>query len=463
MSWTYAYQGLADPLITVQSRFSHPLPGDNFIPYLFVHSMMSNGHKIPHPIVMDYLSSDRPPLQAAIVLSQYPAITIPWQLGYQVLSVELQSLWIFGLFLLLYALNIRRQAIACVLTGCLFTNFVFVQSSFVWPKMLAVAYMLGFCALLLSRRLASGSEWRVVSSLTAGALLAWAFLAHGASLFALLPLVPTAFLFRRSVHLRALGMLAATTILLYFPWILYQKFYDPPGDRLLKMHLASVYTLDSRTAGQVIVDAYRALTPDRFYFLKKENFTVAFGQHTYWADLEKLAFHLPQNEPARSIVRLALVKDLNGLGFFYFASTMGLYQLALLAIPFGLLRRFRSAEWKAAALFLVFVLLGNVIWCLVMFGPGTTFVHQGTYVTVILGFSAAILAFWAISRALAIAVVAVQVAFFGYVHVFLLVPYAQVLHPTLSALAAAALSATGFLLYRVAIPKVQREPEPLLS
>ncbi len=464
LSWTFVYHGLRDPLITPQERFSHPLPGDNAIPYLFAHSMMSNGHKVPHPLVIDYLSSDRPPLQSAVVLSQYPAITVPWTLGYQVLSVELQSLWIFGLFLLLYSLKIRREAIACVLTGCLFTNFIFVQCTFVWPKMFATAYMLGFCALLFSRRLASESPFRSVTAVTAGSLLAWAFLAHGASLFALLALVPTALLFRRSVQPRAFAMLAATSVLLYIPWIFYQRFYDPPGDRLLKMHLASVYTLDSRTAGQVIADAYRALTPARFYFLKNENFTVAFGEHTYWADLKKLVFQLPPNEPERSAVRLATVKDLNGLGFFYFACTMGLYQVGLLAIPFGVFRRFRSPEWKIAAMFLVFVILGNVIWCLVMFGPGTTFVHQGTYVTVMLGFSASILALWAVSRTLAVAVTAVQVALFGYIHVFLLVPYGETFHPTLATLSAMALAGTAYLLYQVATFRLnQRDPDTLVA
>ena len=54
------------------------------------------------------------------------------------------------------------------------------------------------------------------------------------------------------------GLLA---LVLYAPWLAYQRLYDPPGDRLLKWHLAGVteveVTMTAETRGELREDFRR--------------------------------------------------------------------------------------------------------------------------------------------------------------------------------------------------------------
>ena len=49
---------------------------------------------------------------------------------------------------------------------------------------------------------------------------------------------------------------ALTFFTAYLPWLLYQKYYEPPGNRLLKMHLAGAPGVDSRGFIQALLVAY---------------------------------------------------------------------------------------------------------------------------------------------------------------------------------------------------------------
>ena len=440
-AWTFAYEGLEKPLITPMFRFSQPLPGDNSLPYQMLHSMMNLDHRIPSPLVSEWLSSDRPPLQTAIALSEYSALLAPVILGYQMLSVLLQSLWIFGLWLLLYALEVRGRATACVLTAALFTNFALVQSVFVWPKMLAVSYMLGFAALLLGGRLRTGTPFGTASTATATALLAWAFLSHGGSLFALLGLLPVALLFHRPASIRRLAAVFVLAGILFVPWTLYQKYYDPPGNRILKIHLAGVYPIDSRPFGQTILDSYRALSRQQLIANKTSNLEFVFHRFEFWHYLRQLI---------AGPSRVAAARAMNNEQFFHFGSTVGILVIGLPGLLAGLARRYRSVEWQVGFLCWTFVILANVLWCLVMFGPESTFVHQGTYVTVILAFAGGVLGLWSVSEWLAYAVTVLQVILFGFIHIVMLAPAGGVLHYGNAFLAALALMATAYLFHRVA-------------
>ena len=41
------------------------------------------------------------------------------------------------------------------------------------------------------------------------------------------------------------------------PWVLYQKVYDPPGNRLLKWHIAGVIDVDSRGFLEALYQSYK--------------------------------------------------------------------------------------------------------------------------------------------------------------------------------------------------------------
>ncbi len=461
LAGTYAYGGLQNnTFITAGSRFSHQLPLDNEIPYTFAHSMMAE-RKVPIPIQGNWHASDRPPLQSAIVLSQYFGLIGPVYVAYEILSVLLQCLWIFGLWLLLYSLGINRLAISLVLAGSLFSNFILVNSVFVWPKLLAASYLLGFLALLLGGHLAGRPRTRTAMAVVAGALVAWSLLSHGGTAFACLGLLPLVILYRRSFPLKTMATSLITAALLYTPWILFQKFVDPPGDRLIKMHVAGIDPIDSRSAGQAILDSYRALSFSQIVDYKKQNLERIFDNYQFWPTLRAFLFELPKDEPARSRVRLYDAKDLNAGQFFFFPCTLGLYLLGIPLLLVGVFPQRRSNEWKAAVLLLAFTVVADLFWSLIMLGPATTNVHAGSYATVVVSFAAGILGLWAVSPWLAFAVTALQVALFTYIHMFLLVPYKATLLPGMTDLVVLGLVGTVYLLSSVAGRRiVLKAPSP---
>lgn len=444
----FAYGGLDKPLQTAESRFSHSLPVDNEIPYILDRAMMKT-HQIPSNIYGDWLTSDRPPLQSAIVLSQYFALIGPAEVAYQVLATLLQSLWIYALWLLLYSLRLSGRVIGLVLAGCLFSSFSFVQSLFVWPKLLAASYTLGFFALLFRNFADDDRRSRQLMGVTAGALIGWALLSHGGSVFALLGIAPTVFLCRRPVQLRMLSIALLAAVLLYVPWALFQKIYDPPGDRLLKMHLAGVWTIDKRSFGLTLFDSYHHLSIGQIMDYKKLNLKESFDISQFWPPLRQMLFELPKAEPGRSATRLAAAKNLNAAQFFHFLAAPGLFVLGILALIPASIRAFRSFECNAALLLLASVVFTNVIWSLVMFGPSTTVLHQGSYVTVLMCFTAGILGFWTLSKWLAVAATGLQILIFAYIHIFLLVPYKGTLQHDIAALCLLAVVAVLYLLFRV--------------
>ncbi len=391
----FLYGGIRRPLTTASLRFSHRLPPDNAIPYLFAeHTRVAN---IPKPLLGDWHSSDRPPLQTGIVLSQIRYNPNPRELGYAVLCVILQSLWILALWLLLAAFGVTARAATLTLLVCLFSGFVFLNSFYVWPKLLAAAYMMGFFAVFLTRRFAVALRSNLLLPVTGGVLLAFGMLSHGSSAFALAGFALTILPNLRRLPLRALAIATLTAFLIYLPWILYQKIYDPPGDRLLKYHLGGAGEhLDPRPFTEVLASSYAKLSARQILNNKVENLTTDVGYlREYWSD----AMQLP-----------ATAADMRRLMFFYFVPNLGFLVLGPFALLIGLKKQWRSAEWKTAAILWLFVGLTIISWCLLMFGPATTVIHQGTYVMVLLGYAGSILALWTVSSWLAWLIGSLQIA-----------------------------------------------------
>ena len=438
----FAYGGLEHPLETAQTRFSHVLPVDNRLPFRLAGQMMSR--KILHPFWEDWLASDRPPLATGIMLSQYPATVSPRVLGYQVLSALEQSLWIFGLWLLLSALHVHRRAIAYILAGSLFTSLVFVNTLFVWPKLLSASYFLGFAALLLGGQLAAASPHRMLAAIVAGFLCACSLLSHGGSLFAFLGMTPVLLLLRPRCAWKSAGLLIATAAIAYLPWSLYQKFGDPPGDRLLKWHLAGVVQVDSRSFSTALVDSYRSLTWQQIYANKASNFEMILSYSVFFKSLTAFVFP-PATALQNPGYRQRIGRQLNAFAFFSFIPSLGFYVLGLPLLLLGLLRRFRSIEWKAAALLWIIVAAADFIWCCLMFGPYGTIVHQGSYAIELMACAAGILCFWSLSEVFAILVVALQMGFFLSLEFLVLVPPGTLRYST-AALAGLAFLATAYLL-----------------
>lgn len=219
---------------------------DNLIPQLFADRLADGRSPRSPTLIGDWLSSDRPPLQTGAVLLVYP-LARNQDLGYQLLGVALQAAWVLGLWATLRAVHADERRCFYVTVMTAGAGAIFLNTVFVWPKMLAGAMTLAGLAITLHPTGKGG-----IQAALFGATVALGILSHGGALFSIIPL--TAFMARW--NLRHLAAALAVACALCAPWVSYQKLYDPPGDRLLKWHLAGVTDIDPRSFGQVLVDQY---------------------------------------------------------------------------------------------------------------------------------------------------------------------------------------------------------------
>jgi hypothetical protein len=431
LSTGFMFGGLETPFNTAGARFSHLLPADNQLPYLFAEGIRT-GH-VPKPLSGDWLSSDRPPLQTGIVLSQCVYLSHPLRLQYTVISVILQSLWVFALWLFLAAFDLDSRAIGLALTVCILSGFVFLNSFYVWPKLLAGAYMLGFSAILLAARFIPAVRQTSFLPLLTGALAGLGLLAHGGSVFAVVGLILTLFVLKRGIGLKGLILIAITCFCLYLPWIFYQKLYDPPGDRLLKMHLAGVEGVDSRPFIQAFTSAYKNLTFHKFLDNKLANVRALAGHQTeYWHGILQFLRQLKRSDPNSTALLMETSGELRGLCFFFFVPNLGFLVFGPVSLVLGIHQRYRSREWKTAAIIWLYIALTTAIWCFVMFIPGMTVIHTSTYAMILLAFAGSILALWAVSPWLAVVLGSLQIEINFLLYISFLRPDTpfRALHPS---------------------------------
>ena len=401
LSSGFIYGGFEKPLRTAAHRFSHVLPPDNAIPYLFAEGVRSGS--VPKPLIGDWHSSDRPPLQTGFVLAQRVFLPQPKELSYTILSGILQSFWIYTMWLLLTAWGLNARLISLAIAVCIFSGFVFLNTFYVWPKLLAATYTLGALIAFITPKsafLASKSFCALV-----GALCAFGLLAHGGSMFAFLGAALAFIVLRKRMPFKSLGVLLLSACAVYAPWLAYQKLYDPPGNRLLKMHLGGINNIDPRPTFRAIQDAYEVLTPRHIVANKMANIKLlsqAFP--TFW---RRLAVALTSRYDADKTGYFA--NDIRGWMFHFFLVQLGFLVAGPLFLISGWRKQFRTREWRAAATILLFVALTLLAWCLIMFNPRSTVIHQGTYVTVLLAYIGSIVAIWPVSRLLAFVVAGLQI------------------------------------------------------
>ncbi len=271
----FLHGGISHPLPTSGSRFSGPLPYDNVIPRFFANWFYRHGHSGTPPLIGDWLASDRPPLQIGYVLVQRPFGWDRAGLHYEVLGVVLQQLWIVGAWALLCASRIRPLARGLAIFAALVSDIALVHGFFVWPKLIAAAFLLGALAMVVS---ADWSRLRATPWAAAlfAALCGLALLAHGSSAFFIIPLLAVGAW--RSLPSRSWLVVAVlVAVALLAPWSAYQTWGDPPGNRLVKWQIGGSLEIDDRSSLEAIVDGYREAGPDGTLENKWRNFTEMLG------------------------------------------------------------------------------------------------------------------------------------------------------------------------------------------
>jgi hypothetical protein len=378
----FVYNRSDDPGVQAERRFVWALPEDNILPNMLVDDLYS-GKPFKPFLYIDWKSSDRPPLQSAIVLLQRPLwLNEQSAFDYQILGTLLQSMWIASLWLLMQSLSASRRVVAVVCGFSIFSGFFVLHTFFIWPKLLAAAY---FILALAAIRFPEGrvSRCNRIDTMLGGAAIALAMLSHGGIVFSVIALAIVLLASRQLPPISPALWGIAILLLLILPWSAYQKFYDPPGDRLLKWHLAGVIDRDSRSFGQAFVDAYSKVPFSQILANKIINVHTLIGPGP-WEDLRQARM----NGASQS---KRLLQWYKAGTFFFFFQMLGVLNLGFLAFLFA---RAFSKELKHSALIsaiqrlFVLAFVSLAVWCLLIYIPGGNVIHNGSYGTVLLLFAA---------------------------------------------------------------------------
>jgi hypothetical protein len=242
-----------------------------------------------------------------------------------------------------------------------------------------------------------------------GLSAALASLAHGGVAFTLLPLGLLLLLPRYFPGWSGVAAAAAVYVAAMLPWSLFQTRYDPPGNLLVRQHLGDRKRpwAEDRSTVQNLVDSYAALSPREIAESKLANLLALFR-----ASGKPAADQYPwppNGSPAPLPVDATSFRRCEFMCLFWAPGLMNLGWLVAVT-PLWRPQKPAGPGWPVA----VAGLGGALTWILLMFAPGSTVVHQGSYATVLLLFAA--LAGWltTLPGRLPYALLAVHAAIFAW-------------------------------------------------
>lgn len=410
----FMYGGLAQPLAVAANRFSHQLPVDNGLPLLLAQTLLADRRPIPSPLYIDWLSSDRPPLQTGLVLLASPGARWGLVLQYQMLSTILQSLFVIGLWLFVRESRLPRAIGAFALAVPILSGWALVNDFFVWPKLLAAAFLLLVMAILLTPRyylVRSNARWGAAAGLLAGL----AMLSHDSSAIGVLGIGLTMLLMGRIPSPQFVVAVVSAFVVCELPWFLYQHVIDPPGDRLIKWYVGGQIPLTSKGVIATIVDAYRQVGLSGALSNRVQNLAAIWGTPIQdlgdaWQTLHALVTAPADLNQSRSLGG-ALRVDF----FFQLVPQLGLMALGPVALAAGWIRSKRTSVpldegWHTAFTAWVFVACTTLLWVAIFFGPRSTVPHQGTYALELVAMCGSAIALLTVAGRLGAALCALQVA-----------------------------------------------------
>lgn len=384
--------------------FQKEMPGDNMIPLVFARSILGRDRPLIGRDAAGWQFSDRPPLQVGVVLWLWPLRMFGTSVFYPALGVILQVQWVIGLICICRAMQLTARCTAFVVFLTATSGFVYFNSVFVWPKFLACAlFLLALCPLIrgfCARERLHLNE--IAFAASAGSL---ALLTHGGVLFSILavPILIVWIWQQFPPHSFDMSLLLLAT--LYGPWVLYQKFVDPPGNRLIKMHLAAHHRLDDLSAAQAIIHAYRRLTWSVWVQSRLENVTRIAGN----ARLDKITRTILKGladgrsvseTPERLPDGLENIVDNSRLGFNWESlaalervdqqnhvlRTLGILNLAWILLAWEIVRT--RGRWflhnRSLSLLLAMTTVSMGVWSLAMLQIGSTITAHASYAMILL-------------------------------------------------------------------------------
>jgi hypothetical protein len=374
--------------------FEFTLAVDNEIPYFFADLLYRgrDARKDFAPHVPGWQSSDRPPLQAGLILLQMPLGDLLRQPRLYALAVgwALQCAWVPAAWSVWALAGLPRRRAGLALLFVVLTGFALVNTAFAWPKMLSAALAVCAVTLGLFDRGSDGQPLTSGKAVLLGLAAALATLGHGGVAFTLLPFGLLLLMPRWFPGISRLAAAAAVYVAVVYPWSLYQRYYDPPGSKLVKLHLAgekqegdTATWQSDRPVWRNVLRAYRQLSAGEILDNKLANvktlFTAAQDQYPW-----------PPNEsPPLWPVDAAAFRRCDFLSLFW---GLGLLNVGWIVALVRAWRRPAALNPTLGVTVPILCLASIAAWVVILFGPGATAVHQGSYATFLLLFAS--LAAW---------------------------------------------------------------------
>lgn len=389
------------------------LPIDNEIPSIVAKAIVN--HEYQSPLFATWLGSDRPPLQSGflVLVSPFQSILPNLDLSYFSVSYLLQVTWLFALYALLRRLNLSHSSSVWIVSFVSFTGFVTINAIYSWPKLFEVTFLLLAMSQIFSRPPSKGN------AIIVGTLFGLGMLSHGGAAFAFPGLLFLFWSYSKGQFLsrfREISILFLSAFFVQIPWLTWQIFIDPPGNRLIKMHLAGIEEITSSSSLVGIVNSYSNLSWSDFISSKIQNFQQLYS-------VPNLPF-----SPLTSFLDPGGAKATDF--FSLFGSISWLFPGAILALILWvtsnrsqlLIRTEAKCHFIRMA---CFVLITLTFWCLVMFVPGSTINHHGTYIQNLVSLSLLAYSITYLKKALSALLLLVQSLIWLYVYAFSGLHYTQ--------------------------------------
>ncbi|RTZ43193.1 hypothetical protein EKL30_09930 [Candidimonas sp. SYP-B2681] len=400
----FPFHDLGSNFTIAANRWMH-LAIDNWIPRIFAEQVWAG--TVQAPMVGDWFSSDRPPLQSGIYLLFYPLAQSG--LLYQVVSSMLQALVFLPICVLLKRFDARLAPIALLALGL--TSLISVHVLYVWPKLISASYQLILFLLALTALGRNLSRASLIVMM--GSAMALAMLSHGGAIFGLLAIVIAYLVKDRSAAIIPVIKAGIASLILYSPWMLYQRFIDPPGDRLLKWHLAGMIEPNTLSFSNALVSAYQGINFETWIAGRLENLNViANGTMGFLRD-----FFSAFVDPLRALQ----IRDdpmLVGRSFFETFYSFWWFSPVLVLGLWFLLRGHRRTVPADLIWFADTAILSALVCALLLFMPGTASIHQGSFYTWIAFFVSSAALLWLASRLAFKIILALNAAIFFHFYVF---------------------------------------------
>jgi|GEM_PF-464868 len=346
------------------NRFRQELPTDNQLPHEAGERLIA-GQPLKQAET-DWLSSDRPPLQTGwqlITWRTLEAAGLDPRAASGTAAVWFQLTWVAAAFALLRTLGVGSRAAAAWTAALALSGFFLQNTVFTWPKLSAAAFAGGAFALWLAPGATLARGRRV---LLGAALAGAAWLSHGGVAFSFLALAPWVLWRCCRGEWREWLKASLLFVLIASPWVAYQRFYDPPGNRLLKWHLGGQIPKDDRGVWPTIRENYAKLTWEQILTNKARNLALQNDGRTA---------ALLETAPAAAM-------DRRNQEFFLAGRALTWWLFGLLLLPYAwrnLQPPARHTERRLHLALLGWTALTVPLWCGLMFDANQTVIHQGSY------------------------------------------------------------------------------------